>query len=110
MLVWVLALILPVISVCARHLWNSIELTFETTKLCEEMFSKWRDAYAQLSAFFDASLAVFAEDESKAEVAAAMERSKEMILHWFSLLSAVAVETIKHHDDEDKREKTRASK
>ena len=30
-----------------------------------------------------------------------MERSKEMILHWFSLLSAVAVETIKHHDDED---------
>lgn len=73
---------------------------FSGVTYCQEMFSKWRDAWAQLSAFMDASVTSMAFYEEKREAAEILERSKEKMLHWFSLLSAIAVETLKHHDDE----------
>ncbi len=49
--------------------------------------------YVQLSCFYDASLDFLLERGSEADLrkARALELSKTKILHWFSMLTAIAV-------------------
>mmetsp|Transcript_37992 Transcript_37992/g.85083 ORF Transcript_37992/g.85083 Transcript_37992/m.85083 type:complete len:398 (-) Transcript_37992:245-1438(-) len=56
----------------------------------EMMNSKWTDAFMQLCSFFDAALQHGQSDR----VCRRLHRSKARLLHWFSLLMAVAVDEV----------------
>lgn len=81
----------------------SFKRFFDGVTHCQEMFSKWRDAFMQLCAFFETSAALHHASHSRHrhEHYEELMASKERLVHWFTLLAAIAVETLKHMDDED---------
>lgn len=73
---------------------------FEGVTHVQAMFSKWRDAFASLIVFIEASIAEY-EKIGDAKSAQELLCSKARLLHWFSLMSALAVQRLKHADAEE---------
>jgi len=81
---------------------------FQGVQFIQAMFAKWRDAFLEIMVFTEASLvkhfidAKSCDEVSPEEASATMERmvdlkvGKAKLLHWFSLLCAVAVHSISH--------------
>mmetsp|Transcript_43567 Transcript_43567/g.79338 ORF Transcript_43567/g.79338 Transcript_43567/m.79338 type:complete len:545 (-) Transcript_43567:34-1668(-) len=87
---------------------------FQGVYFIQAMFAKWRDAFLEIMVFMEASIVkhfidakTSADEVSPEEAAATMERmvdlkvGKAKLLHWFSLLCAVAVHSISHSRAED---------
>lgn len=68
---------------------------------CQTMYSKWRDAFMQLCCFYETSIKQHAQDPGKREIFETMVRSKGRLLHWFSLLSAIAVDQLRRQDEDE---------
>jgi len=66
---------------------------YEGVSLVQMMFSKWRDAFIQLCAFAECSIAQHAA-AGKVDDVEQLLLSKARLLHWFSLLSALAVQEL----------------
>lgn len=73
------------------------------------MFSKWRDAFVAIVVFIETSILKYQEN-MKAEGANVekclqdiedLRLAKARLMHWFSLLSAVAIQSIQHGRDEE---------
>lgn len=64
------------------------------------MLSQWRGAYVNLNAFVDASIAEHARMGNFDHVEELLY-SRARLLHWFSLLNAVAVQTLQWREDPD---------
>jgi len=62
------------------------------------MLSMWRNAYSNTVAFIDVSLEEFQrqKDTKRAEE---LQESKELLLHWFSVLFAIAVQTLQWREE-----------
>jgi len=70
---------------------------FEGVTHIQAMFSKWRDAFVAIVVFFETSILKHSEapdSEEKRRVINALLVSKARILHWVSLLCALAVHSI----------------
>jgi len=80
---------------------------FEGVRHIQAMFSKWRDAYVAQAVFIETSIMKHEHDgrvglsksEAVEQVVHDLRFSKARLLHWFSLLCAVAVESIQHGRD-----------
>mmetsp|Transcript_66676 Transcript_66676/g.124526 ORF Transcript_66676/g.124526 Transcript_66676/m.124526 type:complete len:701 (+) Transcript_66676:85-2187(+) len=64
------------------------------------LFSKWRDAYVTLAAMIAASSEHWQKEGNPAAVRH-LEISKARLLHWFTLLSAVAVARLQNCEEDD---------
>lgn len=64
------------------------------------MLSLWRGAYVNLNAFIDASIVEHEAKGSHSNVEA-LKEAKGCLLHWFSLLFAVAIQTLQWREDPD---------
>lgn len=82
---------------------------FEGVQHIQAMFAKWRDAFIATSVFLETSISKH-EDNARlghsncaavASVVSSLRFSKARLLHWFSLLCAVAVQSIQHGRDEE---------
>lgn len=58
------------------------------------MFSKWRDAFASLVSFIDCSIDKWEAEGTNPEAVHELACSKEKLLHWFSIMSALSVQTL----------------
>jgi len=63
---------------------------FEGVTAVQELFSKWRDAFASLLSFIEPSIDEHVR-KGDVEAVSALVDCRARFLHWFSLLSAVAV-------------------
>lgn len=68
---------------------------FEGVTHIQAMFSRWRDAFVAVAVFVETSML------RAPEKAPPLKLSKARLLHWFSLLCAVAVQTIQHGRDDE---------
>jgi len=66
---------------------------FEGVTDVQYMFSKWRDAFVSLAVFIEASILEY-QKRGDAKIVEEMLISKARLLHWFSLLSALAVQRL----------------
>mmetsp|Transcript_32582 Transcript_32582/g.74457 ORF Transcript_32582/g.74457 Transcript_32582/m.74457 type:complete len:676 (+) Transcript_32582:96-2123(+) len=64
------------------------------------LFSKWRDAYVTLAAMISASVEHWQKEGNPVEVRH-LSVAKARLLHWFTLLSAVAVARLQNCEEED---------
>jgi len=62
------------------------------------MMSMWRNAYSNTVAFIDVSLNEFRQKKETKRVEELLE-AKEQLLHWFSVLFAVAVQTLQWKEE-----------
>eukprot|EP00747_Dinoflagellata_sp_TGD_P072089 gnl/TRDRNA2_/TRDRNA2_157326_c0_seq2.p1 gnl/TRDRNA2_/TRDRNA2_157326_c0~~gnl/TRDRNA2_/TRDRNA2_157326_c0_seq2.p1 ORF type:complete len:592 (-),score=92.78 gnl/TRDRNA2_/TRDRNA2_157326_c0_seq2:511-2211(-) len=73
---------------------------FDSVAEVQLMFSKWRDAFATLMSFFEASIEEY-QRHGNVEMVEVLIASKAKLLHWFSLLTAFAVQRLQSQEEEE---------